>query len=326
MAALRDQVTRIHTQLRACRRDEVNADLPGLIRNLHTILDTGTDHADLLELAVYLHVHVTRQWLVHAAAPTDLVRQTVFLARRLAQERDEVTTLAVAEFAVADVLLAGGALELGRAKLDSLTLPPITAATAGLVYLVTACHAMAAALDRRHGDVAAPMNAAAEVAGRFGAISEVDSRGFAFGPVNAGCFRMWLALEANEPDHVVSIARELDPEQLSLPGEPVHLLGAFRPRAGPAAGRRDDAVRALAHRGGPQPHPGSPASDGPRGHRHAASRHTPGRHRHRTAENGPSGRRADVAPSGGISRLQHPAMVVASRSATVNGHMVRAGR
>jgi hypothetical protein len=67
---------------------------------LHATLATGTDHAELLDPAVYLHVHVTRPWLVHAGAPTDLVRRTAFLARRLAQGRDEATTLAVAEFAV----------------------------------------------------------------------------------------------------------------------------------------------------------------------------------------------------------------------------------
>ncbi|MGH3718401.1 MAG: hypothetical protein ACRDRI_06065 [Pseudonocardiaceae bacterium] len=196
-------------------------------------------------MAVYLHVHVTRQWLVHAAAPTDLIRQTVFRARRLAQERDEVTTLAVAEFAVADVLLSGGALELGRAKLASLTLPPTTAATAGLVGLVTACHAMAAALDRRHGDVVAPMDAAADVAERFGATSAVDSLGFAFGPANAGCFRMWLALEANEPDRVVSIGREVDPEHLPFPvSRSIYWVHSGRALA-QLRGRRGDAVRAL---------------------------------------------------------------------------------
>jgi transcriptional regulator with XRE-family HTH domain len=245
LAALRDQVTQIHTQLRACQFAEVATDLPELIRNLHTTLTTGTDHAELLDLAVYLHVHVTRVWLVYGAAPTDLVRRTVFLARRLAQQRDEVTTLAVAEFAVADVLLAGGALELGRAELDSLTLPPATAATAGLIGLVTACHAMAAVLDRRYGNMAAPMDAAAEVAERFGATNEADSRGFLFGPVNAGCFRMWLALEAGEPDHVVSIGQEIDPERHPFRSNRavywVHLGRALAQ----LRGRQDDAVRAL---------------------------------------------------------------------------------
>jgi hypothetical protein len=51
---------------------------------------------------------------------------------------------------------------------------------------------MAAALERRYEDMAAPMDAAAEVAERFNATSTVDSLGFVFGPGNAGCFRMWL--------------------------------------------------------------------------------------------------------------------------------------
>ena len=76
---------------------------------------------------------------------------------------------------------------------------------------------MAAVLDRRYGDMAAPMDAAADVAERFGATSDVDSLGFLFGPVNAGCFRMWLALEADEPDHVVSIAQDVDPERHPFP-------------------------------------------------------------------------------------------------------------
>lgn len=100
----------------------------------------------------------------------------MFLARHLAQERNETTTLAMAEFAVADVLLVGGALELGRVKLDSITLPPTTTATAGLVAVITTSHALAAALERRPGDAEAPMNAAADVAERFGAIGKADSQ------------------------------------------------------------------------------------------------------------------------------------------------------
>jgi transcriptional regulator with XRE-family HTH domain len=188
-AILRDQVAQIYAQHRACQFAEVATNLPGLIRDLHTTLATGTDHAELLDLAVYLHVHVTRMWLVYVGAPTDLVRRTAFLTRRLAQERNETTALAVAEFGVADALLAGGALELGRAKLDSITLPPTTAATAGLVGFVTACHATVAALERRYGDMAAPMTAAADVAERFGATHDIDSLGFWFGPVNVGLSR-----------------------------------------------------------------------------------------------------------------------------------------
>ncbi|MBV9141832.1 MAG: helix-turn-helix transcriptional regulator [Pseudonocardiales bacterium] len=244
-AVLREQVIEIQAQFRACKFTEVASDLPGLIRNLHTTLATGTDHAELLELAVYLHVHVTRLWLSRAGAPTDLTRRAMFLARRLAQERNEITTLAVAEFGVADALLAGGALELGRAKLESITLPPMTAATAGLVGYVTACHATAAALEGRYGDMAAPMEAAAEVAERFGASHEVDSLGFVFGPVNVGLFRMWHALEAQEPDQAARIAQALDPERIPRPVN----RSAYWVHVGCALaqlrGRHDEAVRAL---------------------------------------------------------------------------------
>ena len=58
VAVLRDQVAQIHAQHRAGQFAEVATDLPALIRNLHTTLATGTDHTELLDLAVYLHVHV----------------------------------------------------------------------------------------------------------------------------------------------------------------------------------------------------------------------------------------------------------------------------
>lgn len=241
---LREQVRQIYAQHRACEFTEVATTLPGLIRNLHTTLATGTDHAELLELAVYLHVHVTRMWLAYVGAPTDLVRRSAFLARRLAQERNETTTLAVAEFAVANILL-GGALELGRAKLESITLPPTTAATAGLVGFVTACHATAAALERHFGDMAAPMDAAAEVAERFNATHDLDALGFSFGPVNVGLGRMWQALEAHEPDQAARIAQEIDPERIPLPvNRSVYWVHVGRALA-QLRGRHNDAVRAL---------------------------------------------------------------------------------
>ncbi len=245
VAVLRDQVAQIHAQRRACQFAEVATDLPGLTRNLHTTLATGTDHNELLDLAVSLHVHVTRLWLCHAAAPTDLVRRTVFLAQRLAREREEITTLGMAGFGVADVLLSDGAFQLGRATLDSITLPPTTADTAGFSGLVAAEHATAALLDGRPGDVAAPMEAAAELAERFGAAGEVDSLGFVFTPTDAGIFRMWHALNAGEPDQAVSIAQDVDPERHPFPVNRAHYWVQYGRALARLRGRRDDAVRAL---------------------------------------------------------------------------------
>ena len=245
VAALREQVARIHAQRRACRFAEVATDLPALIRNLHTTLATGTDHAELLDLAVYLHVHVTSLWLGHAAAPADLRRTVVFLARRLAQERDEVSTLAVAGFAVAGRLLAGGAIELGRAELDSLTLPPASADTAGLVCALTTTHALVAVLDGRPGDAAAPMAAAAELAQRFGETSDTDSLGFVHSPTDTGIERMWHALQAGEPDYAVSIAQDVHPERHPFLFGQAQYWVHYGEALARLRDRRDDAVRAL---------------------------------------------------------------------------------
>jgi transcriptional regulator with XRE-family HTH domain len=244
-AVLRDRVTRFHQQKRACRLADVAAELPGLVRDVHTTLATGTDHGDLLELAVYLHVHITRQWLVHAAAPEDLLRRVVFLARRLAQEHGEVTTLGMAGFAVADTLLASGEFELAKTALDSLTLPPTTAANAGLVGVLTTSHAAAAELSGRAGDAAAAMSAAADMAIRFGELGETDPLGFEFGPTNVGFRQVRLALEAGEPDRAVSIAERLHPNQNPFPCNRVyHWVGYGRGLAR-LRGRQEDAVRTL---------------------------------------------------------------------------------
>jgi transcriptional regulator with XRE-family HTH domain len=242
---LRGRVAQIHQERRACQFADVATALPGLIRDVHTTLGTGRDHGELLDLAVYLHVHVTRFFLIDGAGDADLLRRAVFLARRLAQQRDEVATLAFASFGVADVLLSGGAFELGQAELDSITLPPTTANTAGLAGQVTALHAKAAALNGRPGDVAAPLDAAAELAERFGAPGEVDSTGYVFGPVDAAMNRMERALEAGEAGQAVSIAQQVNPDQHPFPAN----RAAYWRYCGRALTRlrrrHDDAVAAL---------------------------------------------------------------------------------
>ncbi len=245
VAVLRDRAARFLQYKRTCRLPEVATDLPELIRDVHTTLATGADHGELLDLAVYVHVHLVRNWLILAAAPADLVRRVVFLARRLAQERGEVTTLGVAGFGVAETLLQGGAFELGNIELDSLTLPPTTVATAGLVGLLTTSHAAAAALNGRPDEAAAAMDAAADMADRFGELGEADPLGFEFGPTNVGFRRVRLVLEAGEPDRAVSIAEGLHPERNPFPtNRAFHWVGYGRALA-QLRGRRDDAVRAL---------------------------------------------------------------------------------
>lgn len=219
-------------------------ELPALIRNVHTSLNVGTDHGELLDLAVYLHVHVTRIWLGNAAAPAHLRHRVVFLAHRLAQEREEVTTLAVAAVGVVNTLLAGGALMPGRARLDSLTLPPTTAGTAGLVCALTTMHALAAVRQERPDEAVPALDTAVELAQRFGA-AETDPLGFILSPADVGIERMWLALEGGEPDKAVSIAPTVHPERHPFTvGQAAYWL-LYGCALAKLEGRHDDAARAL---------------------------------------------------------------------------------
>jgi hypothetical protein len=123
-------------------------------------------------------------------------------------------------------------------------LPPATADTAGLVCQLTMCHAQAAVVERRPGEVAAPMDAAAELAERFGATGG-DSLGCDNSPAEVAGRRMWLALQAGEPDQVVSIARDGHPERHPFPSGRAHYWMHYGQALARLPGRRDDAVRAL---------------------------------------------------------------------------------
>jgi hypothetical protein len=90
------------------------------------------------------------------------------------------------------------------------------------------------------------MEAAAELAARFGELGESDPLGFGFGPTNVGMRGMELALESGEPDRALSIAAGVHP--LRLP-HATRQASSYWIRYGRALarvrGRQDDAVRAF---------------------------------------------------------------------------------
>jgi hypothetical protein len=89
------------------------------------------------------------------------------------------------------------------------------------------------------------MDAAADMANRFGELGETDPLGFEFGPTFVGFRRVRLALDAGEPDRAVSIAEGLHPERNPFPtNRAYHWVGYGRALA-QLRGRHDDAVRAL---------------------------------------------------------------------------------
>lgn len=245
--ALRDKVARVQDMRRRCQLAEVGDDLPGLIRDLHTTVTAATTRDDrdaVLPLAVFTHVQVTSMWLYDAGAPVDLQHEVASLARRLAQEHGERHTLGMAALASIDRPMSSGQYDLAQAELDSLTLPATTRDTASVVGLVTMLHATVAVADNRPGDVAAPMEAADELAQRFGEYGE-DPLGFAFGPTHVGWHQVKFALEIGEPDRAVAIAESVHPERHPFVTCQAAYWTDFGRAAAQLPDRRDDAVRAL---------------------------------------------------------------------------------
>ncbi|MGQ0775725.1 MAG: hypothetical protein ACT4NY_15125, partial [Pseudonocardiales bacterium] len=212
VSVLQQRVARAHKLDRQCQFREVGRVLPELIRDLHTTLAAGRDLDVLLPLGVLLHVQLTRNWLGYAVAHIDLRRQAMFLARDLAQEHGEATSLASAAFGLIETLTIGGSFALAQTVLDKTALPPVTRETAGLVCATLAApRAMLIAV--RGGDPTAPLEEATEIADRFGELGEADPLGFGYGPTFVGFRRVRARLELGEVDDAVRSLRTVAPER-----------------------------------------------------------------------------------------------------------------
>jgi transcriptional regulator with XRE-family HTH domain len=211
---LQRRVQQIRETRRRCGFGAVGEQLPGLIADIHSTIAAGREVKALVKLAVVVHVHVTLMWLRDSGASVDLRWQAATLAQDLAERLGDETSLGVAGYGSANALLASGAFDLAAAELDSLTLPPTTVDTAGMIGMVTMTRSLIAAADKRPGDVAAPMQAAKDLATEFGEPDDNRDRlGFGFGPTNVGLWEMALALEAGEPDRAASVAQTIQPER-----------------------------------------------------------------------------------------------------------------
>lgn len=241
---LRDRVAQVEGMRRRCRFADAATELPGLIRDLHTTIAAGRDVAELLPLAVHLHVQVTGTWLQYASAPIDLRREVVSLARRMAGEHGADATLGVAALPTV-VLISQGQAGLAQAQLDVLPLIAATPETAGLVGGLTLRHARVAAANNRAADAAAALETAAELAARFGETGEHNPLGFAFGPTEVGIYRMIIALEVGEADRVVSIAQGLRPQCHPFVTRQAVYWASYGRALAQLKGRQNEAVRAL---------------------------------------------------------------------------------
>ncbi len=241
--ALRARVSAMQAALHQCRQAELASALPALIRDVHTSLAAGRDVAELLDLAVLVHVQGAGHWLRIAGAPLDLRRENdVTLTYRLAEERDTPIALGLAAHGATRVLLDAGAFELAKAELAAVDVPTTTPESTQLAGMLALSHSLVAAAGSDRADVDAAVEHAAELAQRTG---EGTAYGLGFGPTNVGLWRMEAGLEIGDHELVMTLAESLNPD--------VHPYGSRRSaywrdngRAlARVQGRHNDAVLAL---------------------------------------------------------------------------------
>lgn len=241
-AALREAVAALVDAGSVGEQEHVGRELPVLIRNLHTTLAARRDVAEVLDLAVLLHVQATIGWLRTAGASVDLREQAALLARRAAEERDTPTVRGLAAAGSVRVMLSTGAFDLAQAELDSVTVPTASSEAMQLAGTLSLYRAEVAAADSRPGDVGPALAHADELAERTG---EGNAYWSGFGPSNAGFCRASVALDLKDYDLAVAAAEGVDPRQHSNRSRQAAYWVYYGRALARLRGRRDDAVRAL---------------------------------------------------------------------------------
>ncbi|MGH3978541.1 MAG: helix-turn-helix domain-containing protein [Pseudonocardiaceae bacterium] len=231
----------VAAQLR-CEHHRVGRDLPGLIRDLHTTIAAGRDVAELLALAVLLHVQGSHRWLNAVGAPIDLRGHAAMLGRQAAREHGGPDMLGLAAFGSANGLLAATEFDLAQAELNSVTVPTTTGQAEQLEGMLALSHSLVAAADSRPGDVGAPLEYAAELATRTG---EGNAYGLGFGPTNVGVWRMGVALECGDYAQAAAIAEALQPGLLPSATRQAAYWADYGRVLTRLRARRENAVRAL---------------------------------------------------------------------------------
>ena len=240
--ALRTRVEALVAAQRLGELDQVGHDLPELVRDLHTTIAARRDVTELLVLAVLLHVQGTHAFLHDTGAPADLRGHAAMLGWQAAGHHGAPEMLGMAAFGSANGLLATGELDLAHAVLDSVTVPTTTGRAEQLEGMLALSRSLVAAADRRPGDVGAPLERVAELAGRTG---EGNAYGLGFGPTNVGVWRMTVALECGDHAQAATVAEGVRPELLPSVARQAAYWGDYGRVLARLRGCREDAVWAL---------------------------------------------------------------------------------
>jgi transcriptional regulator with XRE-family HTH domain len=220
--------------------DRRGLELPALIADLHTTMAEGRT-AELLRLAVMVHIQSVRGWLYITGAPLDLRWQTSLLACQAARELDEPLPLGVAAWGTTIEMLTGGAFQLARSELDATAVPTDTSAGMQLDGMLALSRSLVASAENDRAGVESALDHATDMAEHTG---QGDAFRMGFGPTNVGLWRMASALESNDPDTVIRTAKQLTPAQHpSRERQATYWMDLGR--ALTRVRRHDDAIRAL---------------------------------------------------------------------------------
>ncbi len=210
--ALKARTTSLLEAQRQCDYALVGAELPSLMRDLHTTLDARRDEQELLKLAVLTHVQGTQAWLSDIGASTDLAWQAAATAKQAAERLEDPLYSAVSAFGTAFGLVSAGGFDLASRTLSEAE--PSTDSAAGMqvagMLALTQALVSAAKLDDRERRAA--IDHADDLAARTG---DGNAMWFGFGPSNVGVWRMSVALEAGEHPEAARIAEAIDPSALT---------------------------------------------------------------------------------------------------------------
>ncbi|PZS33192.1 MAG: XRE family transcriptional regulator [Pseudonocardiales bacterium] len=239
---LRTRVESLVTAQRQCQHERVGRALPGLIADLHTSIASGRDVQELLAVAALLHVQGSHAFLGDMGATADLCWQAALLARRAAREHGGADVIGLAVFGAANGLLAAGEFGTAQDELDSVTVPTTSPESMQLAGMLALSRSLVAAADKRPGDMAAPLEQAAELAVRTG---DGNAYWLGFGSTNVGVWRMSVALEAGDHPRAVAVAETLHPELLPSATRQATYWANYGRALARIRGRHDDAVRAL---------------------------------------------------------------------------------
>lgn len=239
---LRTRIEALVTAQRRCDHEQVGHDLPTLIRDLHSSMAAGRDLGELLGAAVLLHVQGSHAFLSDMGAPADLCWQAATLGLQAARRHEDANSLGLATFGAANGLLAAGEFGEAQATLDAVTVPTTSSEAEQLDGMLALSRSLIAAADRRPGDVAAPLEYAADLARRTG---QGNAYWLGFGPTNVGVWRMSVALEARDFAQAAAIADTLQPELLPTATRRATYWANYGRALARIRGRENDAVRAL---------------------------------------------------------------------------------